>query len=132
MAPICASLFEPTVQLENILVKPDGGVDLNAWQPEGNTDPAKRDNPPAVSTDVFLGYEQPTFKHRQGPEKFAAEDSARGNVGSSGAETWTTVIWPNELFVVQSGGDNATPANTAAFLACTNCLGRRPKYSAIQ
>ena len=101
---------------ENILVKLDGGIDLNDRQPDGNTDPVKRDNPPAVSTDSFLGYEQPAFRHRQGPEKFAAEDSARCNLGSAGAETWLTTIGSGNILPEESGGNNATPVNTAAFL----------------
>ncbi|MEY2545989.1 MAG: hypothetical protein QOG48_1106, partial [Verrucomicrobiota bacterium] len=73
---------------ENVLMELDGGVDLNGSVPPGDTDPGKRDNPPAVSTDVFLGYEQPTFVDRSGPEKFAAIDTARCTFGSVGAETY--------------------------------------------
>jgi hypothetical protein len=78
---------------ENVLLKLDGGIDLNGG---GNTnDPiGKRDNPPALSTDVFLGYEQPIFVDRIGPEKFAAattptSTSSRCIFGSAGAETYT-------------------------------------------
>ncbi len=73
---------------ENILLKLDGGVDLNGTRPAGNVDPAFRDRPPAVSTDTFLGYEQPIFADRIGPEKFAAIDTARCIFGSAGAETY--------------------------------------------
>ncbi|MFM8458145.1 MAG: hypothetical protein ACKOB0_04250, partial [Chthoniobacterales bacterium] len=89
---------------ENILLKLDGGVDLNGTRPAGITDPAFRDNPPALRTDVFLGYEQPLFLDRQHPEKFAAENSARNRFGSAGAET----------FVRTSGGSfsvNLGPTN---------------------
>ncbi|HAV12694.1 MAG TPA: hypothetical protein DCX06_04235 [Opitutae bacterium] len=71
---------------ENILFKLDGGIDLNGINHSGG-DP--RDNPPALATDTFLGYEQPTFVDRIGPEKFAAIDTARCIFGSAGAETYT-------------------------------------------
>ncbi len=74
---------------ENILLELDGGVDLNGTVPSGDTDPGKRDHPPAVSTDTFLGYEQPVFVERAGPEKFAAVDTTRCTFGSVGAATYT-------------------------------------------
>ena len=73
---------------ENILFKLNGGIDLNG----AGTDPAKRDNPPALSTDVFLGYEQPSFVQRMHGEKFAAVDTTRNKLGSAGAETYSKVI----------------------------------------
>jgi hypothetical protein len=75
---------------ENILVKLDGGVDLNGTGL--GDDPAKRDNPPGRRTDTFLGYEQPTFVDRQHPEKFAAKDATRCQIGSPGAETYAKII----------------------------------------
>ena len=75
---------------ENILVKLDGGVDLNGTGL--SSDPAKRDNPPDLRTDVFLGYEQPTFVDRQHPEKFGAKDTIRCQIGSPGAETYSIII----------------------------------------
>ena len=75
---------------ENILVKLDGGVDLNGTG-LGN-DPAKRDNPPGLRTDTYLGYEQPTFVDRQHPEKFAAKETTRCQIGSFGAETYSKII----------------------------------------
>ena len=72
---------------ENILFKLNGGIDLNGT----GTDPARRDNPPALSTDVFLGYENPGESRRVHAELFAAVDTANRNVsGSAGAETYTT------------------------------------------
>lgn len=71
---------------ENILLKLDGGIDLNDTNHAGG-DP--RDHPPALATDTFLGYEQATFVDRIGPEKFAATDTARCIFGSAGAETFT-------------------------------------------
>jgi len=77
---------------ENIMLRLDGGIDLNGTRPAGNTDPLFRDRPPAVSTDVFAGYEQPGFAHRQFAEKFAAKDTSRNQTGSAGAETYATAI----------------------------------------
>ena len=74
---------------ENILLELDGGVDINSQIPLGPTAGEKRDNPPGLSTDVFLGYEQPQFANRIGPEKFAAINTARCTFGSVGAETYT-------------------------------------------
>ena len=75
---------------ENVLLKLDGGVDLNGTGL--GTDPALRDNPPGLRTDVFLGYEQPDFADRQHPEKFAAREVVRNKIGSGGAETYTKTI----------------------------------------
>ena len=47
-----------------------------------------RDNPPGYADDVFLGYEQTAFQFRNGPEKFAARNSASNNIVSLGAETY--------------------------------------------
>ena len=51
-----------------------------------------RDHPPALSTDVFLGYEQMQFVQRTA-EKFAAEDTSRNIIGSVGAETYQATNW---------------------------------------
>lgn len=83
---------------ENILLKLDGGIDLNGTRPDhgapGPTDddPFYRDHRPGSSTDVFLGFEQASFAHRQFAEKFAAADTARNKLGSAGAETYSRVI----------------------------------------
>lgn len=73
---------------ENIMLKLNGGVDLNGTLPQEVVDSANRDNPPSWYTDLWLGYEQPTFVDRQHPEKFAAIDTARCQIGSPGAETY--------------------------------------------
>jgi glycosidase len=79
---------------ENILMELDGGVDINSQIPLGPTGAEKRDHPPALSTDVFLGYEQPQFVERQYPEKFAAKNSANDTIGSVGADTYNTNTSP--------------------------------------
>ena len=99
---------------ENILFKLDGGIDLNGTG--GGSDPGLRDNPPAVSTDVFMGYEQPSFVRRQGPEKFAAVETARCTLGSAGAETFITTVGSGTVTMNNGGGANETPADTVAFL----------------
>jgi glycosidase len=78
---------------ENTLLKLDGGMDLNGITHSGG-DP--RDNPPALSNDVFLGFEQMGFVHRQHRERFAAEipggAESRNVVHSLGAETWEFTV----------------------------------------
>jgi len=91
---------------DNVLMKLDGGIDLNGTKPVGNADPANRDNPPAVSNDVFLGYEQPNFVKRTYAEKFAAKDSARNKIGSAGAETYSKVIGTPGFTIAQSTAVN--------------------------
>lgn len=95
---------------ENVLMKLDGGIDLNGTRPAGNTDPAFRDSPPALSNDMFMGYEQPNFVNRIHPELFAAKDTARNATGSAGAETFTTTT------TVNGSSPKFIDANTAAFL----------------
>jgi hypothetical protein len=77
---------------ENIVLKLDGGVDLNGTRPVGNTDPAFRDHPPGIFSDVWMGYEQPLFVERQFAEKFAAQNTVRCQIGSPGAETYVRTI----------------------------------------
>lgn len=105
---------------ENILLKLDGGVDLNGTRPVGNTDPLYRDNPPALTTDVFMGYEQPGFIRRQWAEKFAAKDTSRNQIGSAGAETYSTVIGSASFNIVNgpTGANNydTDGGNQASFL----------------
>ncbi len=94
---------------ENIMLKLDGGVDLNGT---GITDPAKRDNPPAVRTDTWVGYEQADFIQRQHPELFAAKvTGTRDITGSPGAETFTTAEVLN-----QGNGTRIINSNTATYL----------------
>lgn len=74
---------------ENVLMKLNGGIDLNSHMGIGPTDTAgNRDYPPGATNDVFLGWEQARFVHRQHAEKFAAADSSRNQIGSAGAETY--------------------------------------------
>lgn len=105
---------------ENVLLRLDGGIDLNGTRPPGNVDPLFRDNPPAVSNDSFLGYEQPNFVRRQQVEKFAARDTSRNQFGSTGAETYTKTIGSGSFTVVNgpTGSNNFSNdgGNQASFL----------------
>lgn len=95
---------------ENILLKLDGGIDLNGTGL--GTDSGKRDNPPALRTDTWLGYEQPSYVDRQHPELFAAKvTGTRDITGSPGAETFTTNGVLN-----QGSGTRTTGADTALFI----------------
>jgi hypothetical protein len=98
----------------NVMFKVDGGVPLNT-----NTHSLgdARDNPPALSSDVYLGYEQATFKHRQHREKFAARNTTINNViGSAGAETYTFVVGQSN-FTVNAGVTNRdSDVETAEFV----------------
>ena len=109
-------VFRADRSAANILCKLDGGVDLNGTRPGGNTDPAFRDNPPALTTDVFLGYEQPTFVERMGPEKFAATNTARCSLGAENAETWQTRVGSESFTRADGRGGNETPPDTAQFV----------------
>jgi hypothetical protein len=100
----------------NTLVKLDGGVDLNSQMGLGATNSYTgrvldlRDNQPGYADDVFLGYEATAFDFLYGPEKFAAEDSARNNVTSLGAETYSYIV----------GGSNSVALGEGNGLAITN------------
>jgi hypothetical protein len=99
---------------ENILLKLNGGIDLNGTRPDqgapGPTDddPFYRDHRPGVATDVFLGYEQPSFVRRQFAEKFAARNTARNQIGSFGAETYLTSVGSGTVSLVNgpTGANN--------------------------
>ncbi len=91
---------------ENILLKLDGGIDLN----NSGSDPAKRDNPPGLSNDIFLGYEQADFHQRVFGEKFAAVDTTRNKLRSPGAETYSKTIGSG-AFTINNGPAGANNYN---------------------
>lgn len=100
----------------NILMKLDGGLDLNSqMNPPGQTPfTVGRDNPPGSVVDTFLGYEQMRFVHRV-TEKFAAQvitSPARDIVGSPGAETWECALG-TAGFTLNQGGGVTTDTDTA-------------------
>lgn len=69
----------------NVLMKLDGGIDLNGVAHEGGD---LRDNPPAVATDIYLGYEGVQFDQRIWPEKFASAATENCKIGSAGATSY--------------------------------------------
>jgi len=97
---------------ENILLRLDGGVPLNATNHSGGD---ARDHPPGIATDVFMGYEQPLFQGRHFPEKFAAKDTARCKFGSAGAETYTKTIGTAGFTIANGSGTNPLDGDAATF-----------------
>ena len=98
---------------ENILLKLDGGVDLNSHLTNNgvsmaNGEVAQRDHPPGIYSDVWMGYEQPLFMERQFAEKFAAKDTSRCQIGSPGAETYVRTIGGGGII-----NNGPTAANTS-------------------
>ncbi len=107
----------------NVLVKLDGGIDLNSQMGLGPTNfqpgiaPTNildlRDNPPGYASDVFLGYEQTANQFRNGPEKFAAQNILSNNIASSGAETYYYTIGGSNTIVPGSGYGQTITNQTA-------------------
>jgi hypothetical protein len=100
-------VVRPDASVDNILVKLDGGIDLNSHMGMGSTNVDKRDNRPGAVTDIFLGYEQARFRYRRGPEKFAATNTANNNIYSLGAETYRYRQNSNDNSIVVGSGVGA-------------------------
>jgi hypothetical protein len=104
---------------ENILVKLNGGVDINSHMGIGPSNTFTsgvldlRDNKPGSTYDMFLGYEQPMFQGRRGPEKFAARLISRNTVVSLGAETYHYTIGGGTNVVNGIGGGEFIDTQTA-------------------
>jgi glycosidase len=115
----------------NMLVKMDGGLDLNSqmgFTPTNGVD--RRDNQPGYTSDVFLGYEQAQEQFRYGPEKFGARDVTRDTIVSSGAETYKYTVGTTTTLVVNgSGGGLDIKTQTADWVyhdpAATNTANGR-------
>lgn len=113
----------------NMLVKMDGGMDVNSQLGLGPTTGTKRDTPPDTlpedpgGMDIFQGYEQMEFERRM-TQKFAAEDANRCLIGSPGAETW-------EATIGQSGftTNQADPAGTDTNTDTARWLQHNPRSS---
>ena len=124
---------------ENIVMKLDGGIDLNSQMSHVTQTAGTRDNPPTTSADKFLGYEQMKYVKRIA-EKFAAQNVARNVIGSMGAETYWATIGSNDFTVVNGGGWN-TGNGTATwvyheplnqFAGTTNQFNPLPQNAANQ
>jgi len=101
----------------NLLLKLDGGLDLNSQMALGPTSgPDRRDNRSGYTTDVTLGYEATAFERRVGPEKFAARDVARNNVTSAGAETYRYIVVGTNSVANGTGNGNGLNTQTAAWV----------------
>lgn len=93
----------------NVLLKLDGGIDLNSHMNLGASNTFTsglldlRDQKPGAATDVFLGYELTALQFRYGPEKFAARSTSRGTVRSPGAETFAYTVGSNVTTNVVNG-----------------------------
>ncbi len=108
---------------ENILLKLNGGIDLQA---------NGRDNRPGEARDSFLGYEQMTFVRRVA-EKFAAQSVTRNVIGSNGAETWIATLG-TAGFTRNNGGGAVTNTGTATWVYhdpadTIQNLGTQPQFS---
>jgi hypothetical protein len=117
-------LVNSDASASNVLVKLDGGIDLNSQMGLGplTSQPGiaptnfvdLRDNPPGYSDDVFMGYEQTAFQFRNGPEKFAARNSLSNTLVSLGAETYYYTVGGGSNVISGSGyGANITNATVA-------------------
>jgi hypothetical protein len=91
----------------NILMKLDGGMDLNSQMGIPPLTGELRDNPPGVADDVFLGYEQMGFVQRVA-EMFAARDVSRNIIGSPGCETYQATIGTAGFTVNNGSGTNSS------------------------
>jgi len=100
----------------HLMFKLNGGIDVNSQVKDadhtngyGNVGEVfKRDNAPGIfplqGSDIYLGYEDAQFKHRQWREKFAARNTESNNViGSAGAETYIAQIGTSSNFTVNTG-----------------------------
>jgi len=98
----------------NMLLKLDGGIDLNSQMEFITQTTGTRDNPPTTAKDKFLGYEQMRYVRRIA-EKFAAIEVSRNVIGSVGAETYIcTVGAPG--FSMNNGSGINTSAGTAQWV----------------
>ena len=101
---------------ENVLLNLDGGVDINSHLGQGPQTGDLRDNAPALATDVFLGYEQMQFVHRQYREKFAARNTETNNViGSIDAENFGFTVGSAGFSIVAGSGEDSDQ-DTASFV----------------
>ena len=99
---------------DNVLLKMDGGMDLNSqmgFAPTTAFD--RRDHKPGAADDVFLGYEQAAFRGRRGPEKWGSTNVANNAVVSAKAETFVYTVGGGTSFVVGEGGGEDVDTETA-------------------
>jgi len=100
---------------ESILIKLDGGMDVNSQMGLGPLTGDLRDRVPALSYDMYMGYENMQFVHRIA-EKFAAADIARNVIGSPGAESYETTIG-SAGFTINNGSGPDMDSGTVNWVA---------------
>ncbi len=117
---------------ENILMRLDGGVDINSQHGLGSSNATdKRDNKPGTARDTFLGYEQMQFVRRT-TEKFAATDTARNVIGSPGAETWEFTVGTAGVLRNNGGGPNAATSTATWAYHDPNAAANAPVVTGNQ
>lgn len=105
----------------NMLLKLDGGMDVNSQLGLGPATGTRRDHPPDTAPDdpdgmdLFVGYEQMQFERRM-TQKFAAETTGRNCIGSPGAETWEVTIGQAAVTTNQRSANTTTNTDTAHWL----------------
>jgi hypothetical protein len=116
------ALFDVAIRCDasavNVLAKLDGGMDLNSQMGLGTTTGLeRRDNRPGSVSDVFLGYEQAAYQVRNGPEKFAAKNTAiHNNVTSLGAETYYYTVGGTNTVIFGSGNGTGIGTSTPSWV----------------
>lgn len=98
----------------NMMLKLDGGIDLNSQMAFITQNAGTRDNPPAIAKDKYLGYEQMKYVQRVA-EKFAAREVSRNVIGSIGAETYVCTVGSAGFNVNNGNGINSS-AGTAQWV----------------
>ncbi|MGJ8696074.1 MAG: hypothetical protein ACSHYF_07135 [Verrucomicrobiaceae bacterium] len=113
---------------DNILMRLNGGVDINSQMNIGPTTGEKRDFAPGrnddqkdpgdsvnqTSIDTYLGYEQMSFVSRVS-EKFAAKNTTRNVIGSIGSESYEMTIGSAGVTIGNGDGPNSS-TNTATWI----------------
>lgn len=110
----------------NVLMKLDGGIDLNSQMGLGPTNSQAgiaptnivdlRDNKPGYASDVFIGYEQANVQFRNGPEKFAARNTLSNTIVSLGAETYYYTVGGSNTVIPGSGYGQTITNQTATWV----------------
>ena len=101
----------------NILVKMDGGLDLNSQMGLGPTTGFdRRDNQPGYVSDVWLGYEQAPQQFRYGPEKFGARGCLPGQHRLARRRDLLLHRWHHQHTVVNGSGNGTNITTQTADL----------------
>ncbi len=90
----------------NVLMKLNGGVDLNHHLGMGAENWGNRDRSPGNANDTFLGWEDTRFDKRIWAEKFAARNTDSNKVGSAGATSYQTLIGSGTVDVLEADAAN--------------------------